>query len=504
MLKTFTTIAEKHTYILCAFLSLLISLWLFASRDIISRDATLYIEAAQAFHSGGIGATFAVWRWPFYPIMIAVVHKLTGLGFEHSALLLTILFETIISITFVKIYSKVAFDGARLWVAMLFILTFVALSGYKAEILRGHGFWAFMLIAIYQFIIYFQTRSKVSAMLWQLSVLIAALFRPEAVVFAALAPLYFLFSRSGLLVEKIKQLLTLNSIFLPAGLLLITFLLFSGQSQNALLNNLPVMFEYFSPEMVFQNFNAAADNFVKHVLPFDYSARYSHLILASGLLSMLLFKLLNNLTFVYTGIWLTGSYKGWIRLKPESRIIYYFAFIAFLILGVFITSRLFVSSRYTVLFLLIMGLIIAQYIDCLFTILCQQKRRIGIVIFSLFIAAQFIDSVVSTGAKKLPIKQGAEWLNQHIEPGEKIACNEARYAYYTQQKCYFTNRQFYETYSQADIAFLKNNNYTYLLLWVKHKNSAMQKQLDQDKNLVLLKRFENKKQDAGLVYRIKG
>ena len=158
MFKTILDTVEKHIYITTAFLSLLISLWLFASRDIISRDALLYVIAAQAFLNDGIGAAFKVWAWPFYSITFAVIHKITGLSLEHSAYSLTILFETIISVTFVKLYAKITFDGARLWVAMLFILTFVTLNDYKGDIWREYGFWAFGLMSFTNLFFIFKVR----------------------------------------------------------------------------------------------------------------------------------------------------------------------------------------------------------------------------------------------------------------------------------------------------------------------------------------------------------
>ena len=503
MFKTILNTAEKHIYITTAFLSLLISLWLFASRDIISRDAVLYVKAAQAFLDSGIAAAFKVWPWPFYSIAIAFIHKLTGLSLEYSAYVLTILLETIISVTFVKLYAKIAFDGARLWVAMLFILTFVTLNDYKGDIWREYGFWAFGLLAIYQFILYFQTHNKVNALLWQLCIFTATLFRTEAVIFAVLAPFYFLFIQNNSFTERIKNVLTLNSIFYSAGLISIIIILLSSQLQEIILNNLPHQIVYFSPNEIFGNFNLAADNFVKHVLPFDYSEGYSHLIIGTGLLSMLIFKLIKNFSLVYLGIWLTGSYKHWINNKQESNIIYYFASIALLILLVFITSRLFVSTRYTVFLLLLIGLIFSQYLDYLICYLNQPKHRIWLIALSIFIAIQFLDSIISTGAKKFPIQYSGEWLAQQIKPGDKIACNEGRFTYYSRQNCMLQNKRFYDNYNQSDIQYLKDNNFTYLLLWIKHKNTAMLKTLKDDNNLILLKSFKNKKDDVGLVFKIK-
>ncbi|MCU7937905.1 MAG: hypothetical protein KZQ64_04420 [gamma proteobacterium symbiont of Bathyaustriella thionipta] len=503
MFNTILKTADKHIYITTALLSLLISLWLFASRDIISRDAVLYVTAAQAFLDGGLGAAFKVWAWPFYSIAIAITHQLTGLNLEYSAYVLTILLETVISVTFVKIYSKIAFDGARLWVATLFILSFVTLNDYKGDIWREYGFWAFSLMAIYQFILFYQSPNKVNALLWQLCIFTATLFRTEAIVFAALAPFYFLFIQNNTFAERIKNLLTLNSVFYSIALIAIIIFLLSSQLQELILNNLPPQIVYLSPKEIFGNFNLAADNFVKHVLPYDYSAGYSHLIIGSGLLSMLIFKLIKNFSLIYLGIWLMGSYKNWINKKQESTIIYYFAAIALLILLVFITTRLFVSTRYTVFLLLLIGLIFSQYLDYFLSYLSQQKYKLWLAALSIFIALQFLDSIISTGAKKFPIQHSSEWLIQNSKPDDKIACNEGRFTFYTKHNCKIKKKRFRKNYNQSDIQYLKNNHYRYLLLWVKHKNTTMLNSLEQDNNLILLKQFKNKRDDVALVFKIK-
>ncbi len=502
MLKTIIKIAERHIYITTALLSLLISLGLFASRGIISRDAILYTEVAQAFLEHGLIASFKVWGWPFYSIFIAIIHKITGFNFELSAYFLTIIFETVISVTFIKLYSKVAFNGARLWVAMFFILTFATFNDYRADIWREYGFWAFGLIAIYQFVLYFQEHKIINAILWQVSICTATLFRIEGIVFVALAPFYFLLISNNGLAARLKSILILNSIIYSASLLLIISVLLSAQLQEVILNNLPSQIVYLSPSDIFGHFDLAADNFIKYVLPYDYSADYTHFMLASGLIAMLVYKLINNLTVVYFGIWLTGSYKGWIKNKKELQIIYYFTLLAFLILLIFIFTRLFVSTRYTVFLLLLIGLIFTQHLDHLLSYLSRQPRKIWLTVLLTFISFQFLNSMITTGAKKTPIKQSSEWLVQQIKPEDKIACNEKRFAYYSKHKCWLSKKYLYKNYKRSDVKRLKKNNYRYLLLWVNHKNKKMLNALEEDNNLKLLKSYKNKKGDAGLVFQI--
>lgn len=503
MFRSIFSVAEKHIYITTAILSLLTSLWLFSSRDIISRDAVIYVSAAQELLDHGLAAALHIYYWPFYYIVIAAFHTITGFSIEISAYLLTILLETVISVAFVKVYEKIAFDGARLWVAMLFILTFVTLNDYKGDIWREYGFWAFSLLAIYQFISYFQTHKKANAYLWQLFILVATLFRTEGIAFAALAPFYFLFIRRQSFSERIKNVLILNSFFYSAGLIAIAAALASSQLQALIINNLPFQIIYLSPKDILGNFNLAADNFSKYVLPFDYSEGYSHFIIGSGLLSMLMFKLISNFNLVYFGIWLTGSYQRWIHKKAESNIIYYFASIALLVLLVFITTRLFVSTRYTVFLLLLIGLVFIQYLDYILYYLKQHKKKFLLIALGIFIAAQYLDSIITTGAKKFPIQQGGVWLAEQVKADDKIACNEKRFDYYTGQQCLLENERFYDNYEQTDINYLRDNNIAYLILWLKHKNTTMLKQLKHDDDLILLKTYKNKDGDMSLIFRVK-
>ena len=280
-------------------------------------------------------------------------------------------------------------------------------------------------------------------------------------------------------------------------------ILLSSQLQDIILNNLPIQVVYFSPTEIFRNFNLATDNFVKYVLPFDYSTGYSYLIIGSGLISMLIFKLIKNFSLVYMGIWLVGSYKHWVNKKQESTIIYYFASIALLILLVFITTRLFISTRYTVFLLLLIGLIFSQYLDYFLTYLSRKKYKLWLAALSFFIAIQFLDSIISTGAKKFPIQKSSEWLIKNIKPGDKIACNEKRFTYYSKQNCRLKKKRFYKNYDQSDIIYLKENNFAYLLLWLNHKNTIILDKLELDTNLILLKRFKNKRDDVALVFKIK-
>jgi|GEM_PF-1754973 len=491
---------EDHILLFTAFFSLLISAWLFVFSDIISRDSILYIEASQAYLEGGISDTFKIYSWPFYSVLIASFHNFTSLSLEHSAYLLSAICELLICVIFVKIYAKIAFHGAHNWVAAVFILSFEFFNSYRVDIIRDYGFWAFSLLALYHFILYYQNNKKIDALLWQASISIAILFRPEAIVFAILAPLYFIIPTKNNSLYRIKNILTLNSIFIFIGIALIILFFVSGQFQTIILNNLPTQIHYFSLQSISQNFNLAAENFVKYVLPFDYSARYAYLILASGLITMILVKIFGNFTLIYSGIFLTGIYNRWIEPKKESKIIYYFASLSFLILLVFVSSRLFLSSRYTVFLILLLGLVFVQYLDYLIYYLHSKKKFLWLSLLFVFIFSQFLDGIIIT-AKKLPIKYISQYTYENIPLDNKIACNDKRHVFYTHNNCKFKKR-IKDNFNDNTSLELQQQGFDYLLIWVNRKNSDILHKLENDDNLDLIKKYTNNRNDSSLLYKI--
>lgn len=492
---------EDHIYLVSILGSTLISLWLIATNDIVFRDAVLYLTVARNFLDGGLASAFSTFTWPFYGILIAIIHKITSLNLEHSAYLLTITLEATVTVTFVKLHVCISPERSRPWVALLLILTFPILNEYRGEIIRGYGFWAFTLMASYHFILFHQHGKLRSAVAWQALITVAALFRPEAIVLAALGPLYFLFQLKRPIVDRLKQTLLLQYIFLILGASFLLSLILSSSVREAVFSNLPIQFEYMSIALVLGNFNTATQNLIDHVLPFDYSERYSALILGSGLFVMLLFKIINNMGLVYSGIWLAGIRRKWVPSKPEYRIVVYFSLISLLILIVFASSRLFISSRYTVMLLLLLGLAFAPYFDTFLRILQESRKKYLPVLFYIFIGVTFIDSMISTGAAKTPIKLVAQYGNQIFQLGEQVACNDNRFVYYSNFSCDFLpdlNKQLKDEAGRKQIAA----DYRYLLLWVKGKDQLMQKALQNDKNLQIIKEFGNGDNDKGLLYKI--
>ncbi len=189
----------------------------------INPDSVLYFESARLFAVAEWKEAFQVWNWPLYPLCIAAVHKITGLGIQTAAQVLNILFFGLTAFSFIHIIRLGG--GRQLTIAAGGLILFSSqyITGDVLEmLLRDEGFWAFYLTGLVFFIRFYQHLRFRDALLWQLCAITATLFRIEAITYLILLPLIFLFSCNISFRERIRYLLMSHSlnIFLALGLIL--------------------------------------------------------------------------------------------------------------------------------------------------------------------------------------------------------------------------------------------------------------------------------------------
>jgi len=146
-----------------AIFSGLLSLYRITTRDLINGDGIVYIDLARTFLNEGLSSAIDIYHWAFYSILIGLVHRITGLGFEDSASLLNMFFMVIVCVVFVRIYEEISGREARIQVAAILILALPVLNDYREFVIRGYGFWAFMLLALFYFIRYSRSPGLMNA-----------------------------------------------------------------------------------------------------------------------------------------------------------------------------------------------------------------------------------------------------------------------------------------------------------------------------------------------------
>jgi len=477
----------------------LLSLYKIATRDLINGDGIGYIDIARAFLKEGINGALAVYHWPFYGILIGLVHRFTGLSLENSASLLNTLFLMLVCVVFVRIYEEVSSKHARIWVAALLILALPLLNDYRAFVIRGHGFWAFMLLAIFFFIQYSRSPGHKSALAWQLSIAVAILFRVEGIAFLVLAPCSFLFiagERSRILLHALR----LNSLFIILGAAGVTIFLLSGGFTLPSSLEIPNQLIYASPATLFGAVDTEAGMmFARNRLM--SSVDDARLILGSGVLVLVSVEVLSNIGLPFLVVAAYGAHRKWLRLSRDSLIVVFFAATGFCTLVPVAGNFFFLSSRQTVLTVLLISLITFQYVDYLLRELSSRQQNKRHAAAWVMILALFLHSVISAGTSKQNIRVAGEWLGAEPAADGKIACNEARLEFYSDQRCKWV--AIGETDPVDVIDELKKEGYTSFLLWIHREDERLRAAVDGDAALVLEREFPNRNGNSVKLYSMK-
>lgn len=485
-------------YIATATLGAILSIYAAAATDVINKDGTLYIYTAEAFLNGGFSEMLPVFSWPFYPITIAWFHALSGASLETSAYTVNALLLIIFSIACLRVYEEICTQNLSLWIPALLILALPIVNDYRVYVIRGHGFLAFMLLALLFFIKYYKQPSIRNALLWQCFATIGTLFRIEGVVFLALAPFYFLFQDNNLKVF-IRHFIRLNSVLIPMAIAAIISLLSIAITTDGYSNALQQYLSYMLPTSTASALSNIASE-IQGIMP-RLSSSESTLVVTAGLTTLLCYKLIKNLNIAYLIIWFIGRKKKWVQLSQESNIVLFFAFISILPLIVLAGNQFFMSSRYTVLPVTLFSLVAYQYVGHLLHKLVKNRRYIAVSALAILITIFFLDAIIHTGANKQNIIAASRWVQQNIDHNSKIACNEGRLFFYSNKTCTHEVKLARKGIAAYE-KLLNHDEYDYLLLWIDHKHKKIRDYLQTNKRLTLVKAFSNKKHDEVIVYRI--
>lgn len=189
----------------------------------ITNDSILYFEMARHFATGDWEAGKAVegYTWGFYPGLIALVHVISGLGLQASANLLIVSFFILLVSGLMRLVRIAGGNESTQSYAVLLLLG----SGYiVGDILpmasRDLGYWAVMIHAVNQLILFYQHGRWKHAIHWQLLGLLATLFRIEGAVQLLVLPLVgFMFSAKASRMIKAYALLIAGVLCLPLVML---------------------------------------------------------------------------------------------------------------------------------------------------------------------------------------------------------------------------------------------------------------------------------------------
>ena len=469
------------------FASLALSAMAIYRMDDPNRDGMLYLQTAELFKSGGVAAARSSFDWVFFPVLIGLVSKFSGLssevsGYAISALLLAGVCATLVRITVSQ------FGGNVAWSACLVALSLPAFNHYRDFLIREFGFWLFCLLAILAALRWVKRPTWGGGLTIQACIALASLFRLEAIAFYAALALWQLAVPQEWR-QRVRHLLMLLGLPISGGLLL------AGMVATHSLD-ISERIEHYTaavnPATALARFRLSAQQFAAAALN-HYSEREASSILFFGLFSMIPKKfVLMSGAFIIPLVWFfrTGSLRQKIAAWQPAG--WFFA-VYVIVLTAFTTFSLFLSGRYvSFLNILSVPLIAVGLCDLLDRLSRWRYVLIGI---ALLIA---LANVVSFAPETTQFRAAGRWLAEHAQLAPRTYIGSPRSGYYAgaAYRAIWNSGMAPESIAQA----VHDRRFEYYVLELDRRD-AKEGDWIRSLNLTEVERFAGKTGDTVLILR---
>jgi len=413
--------------------SLVLSIFTLLLQETPNSDAYTYARTAEVFLADGIVAAYQHYSWATYSILIGIV-SLSGLDVFSAGLFVNGIFYAILVYAFLSIAKEINQSKPFLTIAAVCILVYPQLNEYRDLLIRDIGFWALSLTALWQYLLYVKTQSLHCAIIFCVSLLLAASFRAEALAYLAFAPLALLFSKRLASSTRNALLLRLYAVVVSLSIGLLLFLALMGLNVAQLFIEFTSIYEPFLSGNFTLNEEERA--LLGSLLFTEYAAifsrEYIEIFLLAGMISILLANLLAGVGGPYLIILAIGLFQNQLRLNREVAIpVVFFLCTNFLILLSFIIVTRYLSSRYAMLMCILIVLFVPIVILNLLENAKVSGRKNAGVFIAVFFAYCAIDSYYSFGESKSYVEDSIEWIAENTGDSVGLVTNNHAIAYYS-------------------------------------------------------------------------
>jgi len=399
------------------FASLALSVIAVQFEVIIAKDTALYFDVARTFNEDGLRAAFASFDWPWMSVLFGVTQTLTGLPWELIGRLWTALFMAAGCALTVSLIARRTPQSA--WWAVLVVLAMPAFNGFRGDILREHGCWAFSVLAMWLAFAWDARGGWTRALAMQAAVLLAALFRLEAI---ALMPALVLW-RLALVREpggvlRLAQAALLPVVVATGGLLAMLTL---DAMLMARVNG--YFLYYLNPQHIFANFTNLSQQFGG--LLRKWSADDAGKIIFFGMLATLTWRFVRLLGVFAVPFLFRDSWRAWREYWQRYTPMALALALYFGVMLVFFIQSLFINSRYSAL----LHWMAVPWAVLAVTALAQRFPRAVKAMVAVGVVAMLVN-VISLSAKKTHYVDAGKWLAQYAERTDDVYFDDYRIAWY--------------------------------------------------------------------------
>lgn len=423
----FSSIPETHLrrliYLAAVTVSMLLSLWLIQQKEIINQDAVFYINAI-------FNDTESVQRlnnWLFYSKLIYWLSLATGLELETSAHLLNTLLDALLVIAFLRMTEELGAKPPVLIWAALIILSLPYFNDNRSEIIRGHGYWAFALLAATHYIRLYRRFNWAQLATWLVLMAVATLFRIEGMALILILPTGLLLNRKVVFEQRLKNL---ARSYLPIGIgviLITATFVYTGGFENRLLevgnafNQLYSSLAHTVPEK--------AALLRQHLFPLfsDSNAQFSIYTIVISAIAM---DLIQAMTFLYFAIWVARKYFPASGLSNDATPIITVWFVANIaVLIPYMLHHFVMVSRYTLLLAILLLVVVAFSLAEFREKKIKQPSRVNRLIYGVLfalIAIFYLDSLIESRSNKVYIAEAGHWLRDNLDRCARVGTDHQR------------------------------------------------------------------------------
>lgn len=348
MIKNLRSLTDNQTQALLTLLASLVA-WriIYIQNGWINDDSILYFEVARLFALEEWKQGLALYNWPLYSALLAFLHKLLDINIQQVAEILNVIFITVSTYSFMAIIRLAGGNKITMLFGSLLLFSTPYLVGdVLPMLLRDQGFWAFFLLSIQFFILFYRTEKFSHALLWQLTAIIAVLFRIEATTFLVLLP-FVLFTKENAQ-HRVREWVYANSLSLLAFTIILSLLLLIPSLSLKSFGRLNDLFSLLilSYNNISETFVAKAQIMNEQILG-DFLDDYGMLGILLTMGAILVSKCMLSPGWV-ASIILMSNWKNSLNdvIPDVLKILYWVIAIAILNAAVILTSNFILSGRY--------------------------------------------------------------------------------------------------------------------------------------------------------------
>ncbi len=173
---------------------LLIALWSYYIDPVINEDGVRYVLTANAFAAGNFQDGLTWYKWPFYPLLLAVLSKITPLSAEYAALIFGAIMRAVGGVAFIRLSEKLGADKIQIWLAGFVYLFYPGLNEIQSMIMRDIPYIACFLWMVVFFVQAWQRPNNRDLIALVLTGLLATIFRVEGMVYLGVILFWMLVS----------------------------------------------------------------------------------------------------------------------------------------------------------------------------------------------------------------------------------------------------------------------------------------------------------------------